>query len=503
MDKTKILAHREFCKNRIDPRIYGSFVEHMGRVVYTGIYEPGHPLADEDGFRQDVMKKTKEMGVTVVRYPGGNFVSNYDWQDGVGPVEKRPHKRELAWKSIETNEVGTDEFMKWIDKTGIEPVFAVNLGTKGIENALSLLEYCNLPAGTYYSDMRCENGHKEPYGIKTWCLGNEMDGDWQIGHKTANEYGRLAYETGKAMKILDPQIELVVCGSSMSTNATFGTWEETVLEHTYDCIDYISLHQYYGGQELGTETFLAQSLDMERYIQTVCNICDVIQVKKHSSKQINICFDEWGVWSIPDKVVQHSTTKNPWQIAPAISEQIYTLEDSLLFASMMMNFLKYAGRVKIACQSLLTNISSCIMTEKNGESWVQPIYYPFAFLAKHGHGVVLDTRSSGPCYATGEFVKVPYVDHVTVYEEEKKEVILFAVNRAQTEQEVELCLQGFEPDCVIEASAVYADDKKATNLEQHERVSAHSMQNAELHGNSLSCRLTPLSFQMVRVLLRQ
>ena len=248
MNKTKILVNKAFQKDKIDPRIYGSFVEHMGRVVYSGIYEPSHKSADEDGFRRDVMEKVKKMGVTAVRYPGGNFVSNYDWRDGVGPKQLRPRKRDLAWKSIETNEIGTDEFMKWVDKTGTQPIFAVNLGTKGIENALSLLEYCNLKGGTAFSDMRCKNGHEAPYEIKTWCLGNEMDGDWQIGHKTAEEYGRLAHEVGKAMKILDPQIELVACGSSMSSNETFGAWENTVLEHTYDCIDYISLHQYYGGQ---------------------------------------------------------------------------------------------------------------------------------------------------------------------------------------------------------------------------------------------------------------
>ena len=247
-----------------------------------------------------------------------NFVSNYDWRDGIGPVEKRPRKRDLAWKSIETNEVGLDEFMKWADAAEVAPIYAVNLGTKGIEEALAVLEYCNMETGTYYSDLRVANGHEKPYGIKTWCLGNEMDGDWQIGHKTAEEYGRIAYETGKAMKILDPSIELVACGSSMSTNPTFGDWEQTVLEHCYPCLDYISLHQYYGGQEKGTAEFLAQSLDMERYIETVLNICDYVRVKKKMSHKINICFDEWGVWSMSDVQVQKSVEDAPWQTAPAI-----------------------------------------------------------------------------------------------------------------------------------------------------------------------------------------
>lgn len=502
MEKTKILVHKNFCRSEIDRRIYGSFVEHMGRVVYSGIYEPEHPTADENGFRRDVMERTAGMGVTAVRYPGGNFVSNYDWRDGVGPVESRPRKVDLAWKSIETNEVGTDEFMKWIQSTGIDPIFAVNLGTKGVENALSLLEYCNFPGGTYYSDLRRKNGREQPYGIRTWCLGNEMDGDWQIGHKTAEEYGRLAYEVGKAMKLLDPSIELVVCGSSMSTNATFGEWERTVLEHTYGCADYISLHQYYGGQEKGTASFLAQSLDMERYIRTVSSICDVTGVRRRSNKQVNICFDEWGVWAIPDKVVQKSVEEHPWQIAPSISEQIYTMEDALLFSSMMMNFLRYSGRVKIACQSLLTNISACIMTERGGDAWVQPIFYPFACMAKYGQGIVMDERSAGPVYGAEGFDQVPMVDRVAVYNQTEKEMALFLVNRSDEKAGVELELQAFETGRVVESTALYHRDRKATNLVRHDMVKPVTLENWRRSGNTVSCEMEPLSFQMIRVEVR-
>ena len=233
-----ITVNSKFKKSEIDSRIYSSFVEHMGRVVYTGIYEPNHPTADKDGFRQDVLEKVKELGITMVRYPGGNFVSNYDWKDGVGPKEERPKRLELAWRAVETNEVGINEFMRWAKKAGVEPICAVNLGTKGIENAASFLEYCNMPAGTMYSDMRVKHGVSEPYKVKLWCLGNEMDGDWQIGHKTADEYGRLAEETAKAMKLIDENIELVVCGSAKSDMPTYPEWEATVLEHVYENVDY-------------------------------------------------------------------------------------------------------------------------------------------------------------------------------------------------------------------------------------------------------------------------
>lgn len=499
MKKTNILVHRAFTRGEIDPRIYGSFVEHMGRVVYSGIYEPNHPTADANGFRGDVMELTKQMGVTAVRYPGGNFVSNYDWRNGIGPLEKRPRKIDLAWKSIETNEVGTDEFMKWADSAGISPVFAVNLGTKGMESAVSLLEYCNFPAGSEYSELRRQNGHEAPYQIKTWCLGNEMDGDWQIGHKTAEEYGRLAYETGKAMKLLDPEIELVVCGSSMFTNATFGQWERIVLEHTYSCADYISLHQYYGGQEKGTAEFLAQSLDMERYIRTVCGICDMVGVQRRSDKQINICFDEWGVWSIPDTEVQAKVESNPWQIAPPISEQIYTMEDALLFAEMLMNIVRFSDRVKIACQSLLANISACIMTERGGEAWVQPNYYPFSWIANHARGIVMDTRWEGPTYETKTFAQVPFVDHITVYDSEKQELVLFLVNRTEEKTEAVFEFQMFETGDVLESCVLCHEDKKATNQKDHSNVIPKQIANWEKKGDQLNCTLEPLSFQMIRI----
>ncbi|MCC8051607.1 MAG: alpha-N-arabinofuranosidase [Clostridiales bacterium] len=499
MEKTRIFIHREFKRGKIDPRIYGSFVEHMGRVVYSGIYEPGHSTANDDGFRQDVIEKTQQMGVTAVRYPGGNFVSNYDWMDGIGTREKRPRRLDLAWKSIETNEVGIDEFMKWAGKAGIEPILAVNLGTKGIESALSFLEYCNLPVGSYFSDMRCANGNREPYAIKTWCLGNEMDGEWQIGHKTAEEYGRLAHETGKAMKIIDPSIELVVCGSSMSSNPTFGEWERIVLEEAYECADYLSLHQYYGGQEKGTGPFLAQSLDMERYIQTVCGICDTVMLRKHHKKKLGICFDEWGVWSVSDKEVQAKVEQNPWRVAPAISEQIYSMEDALLFASMLMNLIRYSDRVKIACQSLLTNVSACIMTETSGAVWLQTIYYPFALMAKYGQGIVLETRSVGPSYQTDDFSKVPFVDHLAVINQEKKELVLFFVNRSENEAEVEIDIQLLTLGQILESQVLCSKDRKSTNQFDHSCVIPQKLQNFQCDGKCVKGKLLPFSFQLLRI----
>ena len=497
--KARITVNKKFVRGEIDRRIYGSFVEHMGRVVYSGIYEPGHETADENGFRQDVLEKVKQMGVTAVRYPGGNFVSCYDWRDGVGPAKERPRRLEIAWRAIETNEVGINEFMRWAEKVGIEPVFAVNLGTKGIENAVSLVEYCNIKEGTFYSDWRKEHGVENPYGIKTWCLGNEKDGDWQIGHKTAEEYGRLAQETAKAMKQVDNSIELVSCGSSKSDMKTYPDWEAETLKYTYPYVDYVSLHQYYGGQELGTENFLSQSLDMERYIKTVIGTCDYVKAWHRSDKTLYISFDEWGVWSVPDQVVTASVDESPWQVAPHLSEQIYTMEDSLLFAGMMMNFLKYADRIKIACQSLLTNISAAIMTERGGEVWVQPIYYPFMHMANYGVGKTLLGVDEIPCYDCDLSKDVPCVDYAVVYNEEEREVVLFAVNRTGKEAEVDLELQGFDAVCVKEHITMHCEDRKTTNLENHHAVRPQQTDQSVLQDSKVKSILPSFSWNMVRI----
>ena len=502
MGENKIIIDKDFAIGRIDDRIFGSFVEHMGRVVYSGIYEKDHPSTDENGFRKDVVDLAKQMGVTTVRYPGGNFVSNYNWMDGIGPIENRPKKRDLAWKSIETNEVGIDEFMKWAKKYDLEPIMAVNMGTKGLEEAIALLEYCNSEKGSYYSDLRVKNGNEEPYNIKTWCLGNEMDGEWQLGHKTAQEYGRLAHEIGKAMKLVDPEIELVVCGSSMSRNATFGAWEQEVLKNTYDEADYISLHQYYDGQEKGTKSFLARSLDMEKYIDLVCAISDLEKKKRGSKKTINICFDEWGVWSTPDYEVQRWVDEHPWQIAPPLGEQIYSLEDTLLFASMLMVLLRKCDRVKIGCQSLLVNISACIMTKKGGEAWVQPIYYPFKMLANHAKGKVIDSRYLGVRYQTDDIEDVPLLDSLVTYDDDNNEMAIFIVSRSEKEEELSIKIRDCENVEIIESQLLYSNDIKANNAVNHELVKPEVADNVAISKGDVRITIKPFSFQMLRVKLK-
>lgn len=426
MKKATIIIDQHFQVGAVDPRIYGSFLEHLGRAVYEGIYQPGSPLADGDGFRTDVLALVQELGVPLVRYPGGNFVSGYRWEDGVGPRDKRPARPDLAWHVIETNEFGLNEFMTWCNKAHIAPMMAVNLGTRGVEAAKALLEYCNFDHGTYYSDLRRQHGVAKPYGIRLWNLGNEMDGAWQEGHKTAHEYGRLAAETGRAMKMLDPSIELAACGSSAWKLPTFGTWEETVLDDAYDVIDYVSLHQYYGNADNNSADFLASSVAMDRFISEVCSLADAVKARKHTNKQINLSFDEWNVW-------YHSHDQDAalprWGQHPHQLEDVYNLEDALVVASMLITLLRHADRVKVACLAQLVNVIAPIMTSDTG-AWRQTIFYPFAAMSRFGRGVVLNTLIESDQYAS-KHGDAKYLDAVVVDNTSQAETLaIFAVNKA-------------------------------------------------------------------------
>ncbi|WP_050183794.1 alpha-N-arabinofuranosidase [Domibacillus robiginosus] len=495
--KAKMTIDKEFVIGQIDERIYGSFIEHLGRAVYEGIYEPDHPSADEQGFRTDVIDLVKELKVPLVRYPGGNFLSGYNWEDGVGPVEERPRKLDLAWRATEPNIIGTNEFMDWAKKINAEVNMAVNLGTRGIDAARNLVEYCNHTSGSYWSDKRIEHGYKEPYNIKTWCLGNEMDGPWQIGHKTAYEYGRLAAETAKAMRWVDPSIELVACGSSNRHMPTFAEWEATVLEHTYDHVDFISLHTYYGNYDEDLGNYLAQSMDMDQFIYSVISIADYIKAKKRSKKTINLSFDEWNVWF---HTKESDKKLEPWTVAPPQLEDIYTFEDALLVGSMLISLLRRADRVKIACLAQLVNVIAPIMTEKGGEAWKQSIFYPYMHASVYGRGTALQSIVSSPKYDSKDFTDVPYLDSMSVYNEEDETLTIFAVNRHQQES---LSLTGdirsFEGYKVKEHIVLENNDVKATNKENHSNVVPHNSGDAKVENGQLSAQLPKLSWNVIRL----
>jgi alpha-L-arabinofuranosidase len=482
----------------VDPRLYGSFVEHMGRCVYTGIYEPGHPAADAAGFRSDVADLVRELGVPVLRYPGGNFVSGYDWEDGIGPRERRPTKLDLAWRSIETNQVGVDEFTGWARGVGSEPMMAVNLGTRGVDAARHLLEYCNHPGGTYWSDLRRANGTAEPHGIKLWCLGNELDGPWQIGHKTAEEYARLAAETAKAMRRVDPSIELVAVGSSHSRMPTFGTWEATVLAETYDLVDYVSLHSYYEQRGDDRGSFLASAVNLDRFIEAVIATCDHTRAVGRHRKRINLSVDEWNVWY---QAKFGGEASLDWTEAPHLIEDTYSVVDAVVVGSLLISLLRHADRVKIACLAQLVNVIAPIRTEPGGPAWRQPTYHPFALTSRHGRGTVLRVEPRGPMYETSWLGEVPVVDATAVLDEESGAVTLFAVNRDQVravplEVDVRACRGLAEGEHV----AVADEDPDATNdAARPDRVTPRRLADPKVADGRLEVLLPPVSWNMIRL----
>lgn len=499
--KAKMMIDKSFRIARIDDRIYGSFIEHLGRAVYDGIYQPGHPLSNEDGFRKDVIDLVKELNVPIVRYPGGNFVSSFCWEDSVGPVEERPARLELAWRSLEKNEVGLHEFHKWAKAAGTEVMMAVNLGTRGISDACNLLEYCNHPGGTRYSDLRIKHGQKEPYGFKTWCLGNEMDGPWQVGHKTMDEYGRLAEETARAMKLIDPSIEFVVCGSSNQQMPTFAKWEDCVLSHTYEYADYLSLHSYYGNRSGDSNDYLAKSDDMDDFIHTIVATCDYVKAKKRSKKQMYLSFDEWNVWYHSNEADDDTTNNHPWQVAPSLLEDIYNFEDALLVGLMLIVLLKHSDRVKMACLAQLVNVIAPIMTDpKGGASWRQTIFYPFLHASKYGRGIALVPVMDSPVHDTSKHGEVTDVEAVAVYSEEKEEVTIFAVNR-NLQEDVLLTtdVRSFEGYSLAEHLVLENPDLKAANSSKEEKVAPVVTDRTVLEDGTLTSKLHKASWNVIRL----
>ena len=455
----------------VSRRTFGSFVEHMGRCVYTGIYEPTHPLADEDGFRTDVLALARELGVTMVRYPGGNFVSGYRWEDGVGPVGKRPRRRDLAWRSIETNEVGIDEFAKWAEKADVEIMYAVNLGTRGVQEALDVHEYLNHPEGTELSEQRRANGAEKPYGIKIWCLGNELDGPWQTGHKTPEEYGLLAASTARALRSAEPDLELVACGSSSSVMPTFGAWESTVLEHAYDVVDYVSCHAYYEEHDGDLGSFLASAVDMDHFVNSIVATADAVGARLKSKKKINLSFDEWNVWYLSR--FQNAPLPGEWEVAPRVIEDQYNVADAVVVGNLLISLLRHSDRVTAACQAQLVNVIAPIMTEPGGPAWRQTIFHPFARTAALAKGDVLDIALQSPTYETARYGVADVVDAVATHDPATGDVVVFAVNRDQ-EQPVELTvdLNGFGAGLTVaEAWTLTDDDVRASNTrDDPERV---------------------------------
>jgi alpha-N-arabinofuranosidase len=500
MSNTRITVDPDFVVGPVRPRTFGSFVEHLGRCVYTGIYEPGHPTADEQGFRQDVLELVRELGVSTVRYPGGNFVSGYRWEDGVGPVDQRPARLDLAWHSTEPNTFGTDEFMSWCVKADVEPMMAVNLGTRGIQESLDILEYCNVPGGSHFADKRRANGVEDPYRVKMWCLGNEMDGPWQIGHKTPQEYGRLAAETARAMRMIDPGLELVACGSSNTDMPTFGEWERVVLTETYDVVDLVSAHVYYYEDEGDLGSFLASAVNMDGFIDGVVATADAVRTATKRTKRINISFDEWNVW-YQQRVESKVSEGDDWPVAPRLLEDLYNVADAVVVGNLLISLLRHTDRVHSASLAQLVNVIAPIMTEPGGPAWKQTTFHPFALTSKYAKGSVLNVPIHSGTYETAKYGEVALVDAVATHDAEAGEVAVFVVNRGmEGTAPVEVNLKAFGEARLVEAVQLSNPDHTwAASMEDSTSVEPRAINGAEIVDGVLKAELPAVSWAMFRV----
>lgn len=500
MPTARLTIDPHFTIGPVNRRVFGGFVEHLGRHVYDGIHEPTHPTADADGFRADVVELVKELGVSTIRYPGGNFVSGFRWEDSVGPREERPRRLDLAWHSTETNEVGLHEFASWLDKVDSELMLAVNLGTRGTLEALDLLEYSNIAGGTALSQRRIENGRTDAFGVRMWCLGNEMDGPWQLGHRSAEDYGKLASRTAKAMRQLDPSIELVVCGSSSAHMPTFGEWERVVLSHTYEDVDYISCHAYYEEKDGDLGSFLASAVDMDRFIETVVATADHVKAVLGSERTVDISFDEWNVWYLSRfQNVDRIEGLDNWPIAPRLLEDVYSVADAVVFGNLMISLVKHADRVTSASLAQLVNVIAPIMTEPGGPAWRQTTFFPFSITSRLAQGEALELKLDAPTYETKEYGEVALVDAVATHDAQTGRTAVFLVNRSQDEPltlTVDIATLG--DLSVLESHTLADDDVYARNtLAEPERVAPRSNDSVRIDGGELTVTLPPVSWTAI------
>jgi alpha-L-arabinofuranosidase len=500
--KATVTANKNYTIAKIDDRVYSAFLEHLGRAIYSGIHEPGHLTADKNGMRGDVAEIVRELNIPYVRYPGGNFVSAYNWEDGIGPVKDRPVRLDLAWHTSESNMVGIHEFAAWCKTVKTEMMLAINLGSRGLDEARNFVEYVNGPTGSYWGDLRKKNGQADPFNVKLWCLGNEMDGPWQVGHKTADEYGRLALETAKTLHAFDKSLELIVCGSSNSDMKTYPEWERIVLEHTYESVDHISLHMYFANRAKSTANYLALNHKLDTYIATIESTINLVKANKRSKHKVHISFDEWNVWyhsNVQDREILGGN--KGWPHAPRLLEDIYNFEDVLQVGCILNTFIRRSNIVKIACIAQLVNVIAPIMTEPGGDAWRQTIFYPYYFASIYGRGTALQLAVSCPGYDADIADNVPYIDASGVHNEADGTATFFVVNRHGSETiDLAISLQGFGSATLIDHQVMtHADLEAANTLAKQGNVVPHKGNGAKVEDGSLHVPLPPYSYQMIRV----
>lgn len=500
--QARVIAHKDYTIAAVDARIYSAFLEHLGRAIYTGIYEPGHPTADANGMRGDVAHLVRDLNIPFVRYPGGNFVSAYNWEDGVGPREDRPTRLDLAWHTSDSNAVGVHEFSDWCDTVGTQMMLAINLGSRGLDEARNFVEYVNGPTGSYWGDLRAKHGRAAPFDCKLWCLGNEMDGPWQVGHKTADEYGRLANEVAKTLRAFDKSLELIVCGSSNADMPTYPEWERIVLEHTYENVDHISLHMYFANRAKNTANYLALNHKLDRYIATVESTIALVKANKRSKHDVFISFDEWNVWyhsNAQDRAILDGNAG--WPHAPRLLEDVYNFEDVLQVALILNTFIRRCNVVRIACIAQLVNVIAPIMTDPMGAAWRQTIYYPYYFASIFGRGTALNLSVSCPGYDADVADNVPFIDIAGVHDDAGGTITFFAVNRHGTDTlTTEISLQGFDAATIIDHQLMTHAMLDAVNTATNQtNVAPATGTGAVITDGAISLALPPYSYTMIRV----
>ncbi|MGZ9163621.1 MAG: alpha-N-arabinofuranosidase [Anaerolineales bacterium] len=476
----------------ISPLLFGGFAEHMGRCIYEGIYDPQSPHADERGFRKDVMDALRDQAYTVIRYPGGNFLSGYNWLDGVGPREQRPRQRELAWQSLETNQFGTNEFMEFCTSINAAPMLGVNMGTGTIQSASDLVEYCNVSNGTRWSDLRASHGFREPHDVRYWCVGNEMDGPWQIGHLDAVAYGNKALEAAKVMKLQDPTIKTILCGSSNDHMPTYPNWDRTALEIAWEHMDYLSMHYYAGNAEDDTASYLASAVLFERFVDTLEGTLRYVKAKRRSKHDIYLSWDEWQVWYKGDPV------QGNWTEAPHLAEESYNLEDALVVAQWLNVFLRKSQVLKIACVAQIVNTISWLHTRPDA-LLKHPSYYAFKLVSNFARGEALDVHVRAPELETKQHDAVPALDVSASYDFETQQGAVFLVNRSQTEAVVtDLIWQDRKAFQIDKAWQLAGSDPKAFNSwDAPERVVANAIPVPSVDAGCATLNLPPLSFTVL------
>jgi alpha-N-arabinofuranosidase len=484
----------------LDRNLFGSFLEHLGRAIYEGIYDPGSSLSDANGFRKDVAEEVRNLGVPIIRYPGGNFVSGYNWMDGVGPKKDRPRVLDKAWNTLETNQFGTNEFMAWCKLAGSKPLMGLNLGTGTAERAAALVEYCNLEKGTKWSDLRRSHGVEQPHNVEHWCLGNEMDGPWQIGHMTATEYGMKAQDAARQMRAVDPSLKLIACGSSGPFMPTYLEWDREVLEQCYEYVDGLSLHRYLGNtpEETGGDgaKFVAMNLSMEKQIAETLAVCDLVRGHKRSPKKLWLSFDEWNVWYRQrdgDAVNGHEHQ------APHLLEEVYNLEDALLVGGIVNSLMRNADRIKIACLAQLVNVIAPLMTNAKGVLR-QTIFYPYSWALQYAHGSVLNMVVESPTYDVSELGKVPYLDVVGTLNSEDGKVSLFILNRDLTKAHtIEVNWQDKAPGKVLNSTILTGSDLKAFNsFDTPQRVAPQAFDKPSTAGGRTKFEVPARSYTVIQ-----